>query len=87
MRKPKPPLRDQTEIQRAHDLLAGILLGDCPEMVPKCDTEMIILNSVASCLCWVLQHEYNPNVSNLLATLEAEAKAHGWEIRPGGPRL
>jgi len=71
--KPQP-MRTETEIYYAHDMLAGILLKEIPVQI---DPESLrILHIIASTLCWVLRHDHNPEVGELLKVVESDlAKA------------
>ena len=50
-------MRDRTELQRAHDILVGIILREVP--FPEVGLTMRDLNLMACVLCWVLKHEHN----------------------------
>ena len=68
-------IRPGHQVQRAHDILAGIILGDAPspwgDPVPP---EIIAAEDV---LCWVLQHDHNRTFGENLA------KAHCWLVSQG----
>ena len=51
-------MRDEKEIQLAHDILVQILLGEVPSPFDD-DKYRDALNAAASTLCWVLKHEHN----------------------------
>ena len=71
-------IRDPNEIQRAHDLLIGILLGETPYHLTK---EAKGRYSMMACvLCWVLQHDHNPRFAELLKEVEAAIKEAGLEL-------
>jgi hypothetical protein len=74
-------MRSELEIQRAHDLLIGIALGDA--QVPLTLEMRLILHASADALCWALEHDHNPNFENVLQELEALAKHRGFALIPG----
>lgn len=69
-------MRTETEAQRAHDLLVGILLKEMPVIFDPKFLEHI--NVAASVLCWVLQHEHNATFGKNIAKLEADLLAQGF---------
>ena len=74
-----PPIRSVKEIQRAHDLLVGILLGDLGEPPPGEIGESMQL--AAAVLCWVLRHDHNLSFERFLAKTEDETKKAGFDLR------
>lgn len=70
-------MKDQKEIQRAHDLLVGCILGEAPLPRPMDEMEKEKIGVMASVLCWVLQHSHNPLFGDYLARFETELKANG----------
>ncbi len=75
-----PSLRDQTEIQKAHDLFIAIALGEIKhEWARKIDKTCFY--ATLDCLCWVLRHENNPAFAENLSIIEKEVKAKGYERR------
>jgi hypothetical protein len=80
MRRPDggPRLRAANEIQRAHDQLKGLLLGDVPvELTPEVESRLILAITV---LCWVLRHEKGRSFAELLARCEQVAEAAGLRL-------
>jgi hypothetical protein len=76
------PLRTEAEIQRAHDLLVGIVMGDAAELlVDKRDHKVLI--ATASVLCWALQHDHNIDFGTMIADLERLAKERGFVFLEG----
>lgn len=71
------PMRKQDEIQRAHDLLVGVILGETNHT----EEERLLLGPLAGVLCWCLNHEHNQDFATLLTDLEAEAKAQGFSFK------
>ncbi len=65
-------LRTEAEIQRAHDLLVGVILGEAG--VGLVDRQHTTLSIAASVLCWALQHDHNIQFGTLLRELEQEIK-------------
>lgn len=76
----QPTTRPPMEIQRAHDLLVGIILGETPvtreEIKKQCSPP-------ASVLCWVLQHDHNKAFGELLERIEQALSSMG--VHLGGP--
>jgi hypothetical protein len=76
-------MRAQQEIQRAHDLFTGIILGDVPspfgfgnelgatQFAMRCQTDV---------LCWVLQHDHNPHFAKNIARIEAKLREDGYPL-------
>lgn len=76
-------MKTEREIQRAHDLLVGIVLKDID--VGASAAQIAIIVQAASVLCWILNHEHNPAFGNLLKATEAIALADGYELREEAP--
>jgi hypothetical protein len=56
--RPEPSrLRSLDEIQRAHDQLAAIVLGEVPN--PVAPEGMPLVISALDALCWALNHDHN----------------------------
>jgi hypothetical protein len=66
----KIEIRDSMEIQRAHDMLHGIVIGEIPKefFTGKMQTAINIATDV---LCWVLKHEHNEVFIKNLIAIEA----------------
>jgi hypothetical protein len=77
---PDPALRPAMEIQRAHDLLVGIILGEVPELEIT-DEIRDKLSAAASVLCWVLKHDHNLRFQELLDALEKAGEKVGYSFR------
>lgn len=71
----QPQLRSADEVQRAHDMLTGLLLDE--EMSAKLGPLANSLNFMAGVLCWVLHHDHNGAFATTLEVLE------GWLTREG----
>ena len=62
-------IRDREEIQRAHDLLAHVVLDDGlaeglgPEVVER-------LSRCLDVLCWTLRHDHNHTFGGMIADIE-----------------
>lgn len=74
--------REPMEIQRAHDLLVGIVLGETPITDEETKTEA---GGIAGVLCWVLKHEHNKTFGDLLEQIEGELHEMGAILRKGKP--
>ena len=69
-------MRTRAEIERAHDLLASILLDD--ELRATMDPRDVDLKiAAADVLCWVLRHNHNGTFKENLRRLEEFARENG----------
>ena len=73
-----PAMRSQDELQRAHDLLHGIVLGEVPVGVPEADRPILVAS--LDVLCWALRHDHNPAFAENLATFEEELARLGYVL-------
>jgi len=73
---PVLPMRPAMEIQRAHDLLAGIILKECD--LGLSGKQFKQLASLAGVLCWVLRHDHNKDFEVLISEIEAMTKLAGY---------
>jgi hypothetical protein len=72
-------MKAESDIQRTHDLLVGIILKEIPAVF---DPQLLDhINIAASVLCWVLEHQHNPTFGQNIAKLEADLKAQGFTLR------
>ena len=71
-------MKAEKEIQRAHDLLTGVLLGDAD--VPMSDEARRGLYFAADVLCWVLEHDHNQQFSVNMSALEAKLARMGYGL-------
>ncbi len=74
-------MRTQAEIQRAHDLLVG-LICELPVKVPE-DVEPLI-RAQCDVLCWLLECDHNGAFGGNLAALENELFAKGYVLEKRG---
>lgn len=76
-----PPIRTQDEIQKAHDFLSMIALGEVPNPFNKNDPfageRMIGLTAALDVLCWILHHDHNPHFGANLKFIEEAFKNAG----------
>ena len=68
-------MRTEAEVQRAHDLIVGLILDEAP--MKTTEEEKLRLSQCASVLCWVLRHDHNVAFSELLASIEKQANDCG----------
>lgn len=66
------------ELQKAHDILAAIVLGKVPH--PFEQDGLIPLQAALDCLCWVLRHDHNVSFANNLAKIEAFLAERGYVL-------
>jgi hypothetical protein len=70
----------EAEIQRAHDILIAVKLGEVMVLVPDDDS----LTAAIDVLCWVLRHDHNQTFAENLAGLEAAIAATGAVLHDAG---
>jgi hypothetical protein len=79
-------VKTQQEIQRAHDLLVGVILGDVPLGLPERTMALICVQ--ADVLCWLLEHDHdindNVNFGECLKKVEAAALSSGYKLTDYG---
>jgi len=71
-------MRSVVEIQRAHDLLHGIVRGEAPNPMRPADSEVVRV--ALDCLCWVLEHEDNLAFAENLGNIEHELAMRGYVL-------
>lgn len=76
-------MKNEQDIQRAHDLLAGIVLGEVP-MVLRPEVKVGI-HTALDTLCWILEHDHNQAFSKNLVEIERSASRLGYELKREGP--
>ncbi len=76
----KPTIRTETEVQRAHDILVGIILDEVPIEMRATEEDKMKLSQYACILCWMLHHDHNTAFAKLLADLEKIANQLGFVI-------
>jgi len=74
--------RPVEQIQRAHDLLVPILLGDVP--LPCDERTRAYIHAAADVLCWCLQHDHNDAFANNLKDIEASLLERGYQLNNHG---
>jgi hypothetical protein len=78
---PVIPMRPAIEVQRAHDLLVGIILKEVPLKIPEDGEEMKLLHGAAGVLCWVLRHDHNDKFAVCLQELERATQSMGFTLK------
>lgn len=73
-------MRDAAEIQRAHDMLVAIILGE----VPYRGLDLSRIHGACEVLCWVLEHGHNEAFAANLAAIEASVRLAGYELHDTG---
>lgn len=71
-------MKTEDQIQRAHDILVGIILGESPLELNAVQLGDIKL--LATSLCWVLDHSYNDKLGELLKEIEEQSLKRGVAI-------
>jgi hypothetical protein len=74
----KSTMKTQSDIQKAHDQLIAIILGEVPNPFPAGDTRFMQAN--CDVLCWLLGCEHNKTFANNLAKAEAHLAAQGFVL-------
>mgnify|MGYP001601445713 CR=1 FL=1 len=72
-------MRVKREIQRAHDILISVILGDVT-IDEGTEDDLSRLRAAADTLCWVLSHGHNTQFADNLAAIEAEIPAAGFAL-------
>jgi hypothetical protein len=75
-------MRTRAELQRAHDLITGLVLGETGVMDLD-DTTIMVYSTAATVLCWVLHHDHVTGFSDALRDIEAAAAARGFALVDG----
>jgi len=73
------PMRTREEVQRAHDILAGLILK--PDIAARLDEDarrLIVMN--LDVLCWVLCHDHNLSFPGMLKVIEDSMTAMGFGL-------
>lgn len=66
------------EIQRAHDVLLGVILKEVPAALSPETVRGI--HAACDALCWVLEHDHNAKFGRNLAALESAAESAGFTL-------
>lgn len=74
-----PDMRSPNEIQRAHDILRAVVLGEIPSPFAK----KAEVHAAIDALCWVLRHDHNQHFADNLKTIEDAAEDAGFVLREG----
>jgi hypothetical protein len=81
----EPVLREPIEVQRAHDLLAQLVLNEHLffELIED-ESDRHCLVAALDALCWMLGHHHNQVFPKNLAYLEGEMVARGYVLTDAG---
>ncbi len=71
-------MKTQMEIQRMHDILTAVMLGEVPVQL-KPDTKKY-LHASADVLCWILEHDHNVAFASNMANLEKYLSDKGFVL-------
>lgn len=74
-----PRLRDAMEVQRAHDVLWAVVMGETPLALERSDH--LCAQMSLHVLCWALGHGGGDVFAQALASLERDITAAGGEMR------
>lgn len=70
-----PPMRSRDEVQKMHDILIAVVLGEVPVRFPADVIER--MNYSCDVLCWVLQHDHNDSFEKNVAEMMEEFERLG----------
>ena len=70
-------MRRQEEIQKAHDMLRAVVIGEVPN--PQPDAEPIMRANL-DVLCWVLEHDHNKTFTNNVQLLDEALVGMGFQM-------
>lgn len=79
-------MKTQAEIQRAHDILISVIVGDV--LNPLNPTKKFdgstaderVLMETAATLCWVLEHDHNPTFGKNLDFINQRLEVLGYKL-------
>lgn len=71
-------MKTEDEVQRAHDLLVGILLGEVDVGFSDNDKEAIA--AATDVLCWILDHTHNKSFEENLKRVESIVARAGYRM-------
>ena len=72
------PMRSKDELQRAHDLLHSIVLGQVPITLSREEQPLIV--AALDVLCWALHHDHNQSFALNLALLTKALEDLGYVL-------
>jgi hypothetical protein len=73
-------MRDQRDVQRAHDILHALVTGEVDFGYGRAWT--VIAHGCHDVLSWVLQEDCGQEFESNLAIIEEDAKRHGFKLVP-----
>jgi hypothetical protein len=81
-------LKTRREIQRAHDILKAIVLGEVP-IDEESDSlrvngeslRMMLIQASLDTLCWVLEHKHNTAFAENLVRIESALERIGFVLK------
>lgn len=80
-------LRDVKEVQRAHDILGAIVLGEVPSPFKWQKDEVMLtalMHAQLDAICWVLRHDHRNGFPEALADIETWLKERGFILEDHG---
>ena len=77
-------MRGETEIQRAHDILVSVILGDMTGVLTLSTRDAEAMHVAVDALCWVLSHGHSRKFAENLATIEEEIADLGFFLIDDG---
>jgi hypothetical protein len=77
-------IKTPREIQRAHDILISVLLGDAVGYDALEGDQLLDVVAYASVFCWLLGHTHNSIFAQNLAMLEERLRQAGYVLTDAG---
>jgi hypothetical protein len=76
-------MKTPKEVQRAHDILTAIVLGEVPvnHDGPDDHLKMMMLQTSLDTLCWVLGHQHNATFGGNIARIESQLESIGFVLK------
>lgn len=74
-------MQNEMEVQRAHDMLHGIVMGEVPVPFKHSDPQWQALCATLDVLCWVLGHDHNTNFVDNIRKIEKHYADLGYTLQ------
>ena len=74
-------MRDESEIQRAHDILVAVVTGELGPVVALNPEAEAAFHGALDVLCWILRHDHNTAFTKNVARIEEWAKSQGYRLK------
>lgn len=74
--------QDVSEIQKAHDILCAIILGEV--VIGLDETQHKQIQANCEVLCWILGHNHNTSFADNLMSIQLAAYQAGYQLYDSG---